>query len=540
MWFDHISIKSKLFLSFAVAGVALVVAILYCLAQFSFIGSHLKTLAADNVPSMKSAGEISQLRLRYRVRSLEYLMAAPDEQPKLEESLQELDGKLSEALAAHQALVSNDEEKQALAEAAKGAADYKATVNEAIRLYTAGRVDEAQVLRKTDWVKIANHFRDQTDQLVKISNDGVATASTAIDATIRKAVYGGIVALLVSTLLAVMTALYVAFKITSRLNQVVDVASLIANGDLREVKIASSRDEIGQLAESIRRMQESLRATLTEVRKSADNVLQASHALADSSKQMQGSTELQSESASAIASNIEELTVSINHVTDVTHEVTLLAVGSDAKARHGHEITEQLIERIGRVSEVVGSTARQIQTLESESVRISEIVETIRGIAEQTNLLALNAAIEAARAGEQGRGFAVVADEVRSLSERTAKSTQEISDMVHAIQSMIASVVTQVQDGVLLTNEGVSKAGEVGRAIEDMHEVTQQVARIAQEVDVALREQSSASTDVAQKVEQISIHAEETSFGSQGVSDSAQHLDGVAREMQGYVARFQI
>ncbi len=540
MWFDHISIKSKLFLSFAVAGVALVVAILYCLAQFSFIGSHLKTLAADNVPSMKSAGEISQLRLRYRVRSLEYLMAAPDEQPKLEESLQELDGKLSEALAAHQALVSNDEEKQALAEAAKGAADYKATVNEAIRLYTAGRVDEAQVLRKTDWVKIANHFRDQTDQLVKISNDGVATASTAIDATIRKAVYGGIVALLVSTLLAVLTALYVAFKITSRLNQVVDVASLIANGDLREVKIASSRDEIGQLAESIRRMQESLRATLTEVRKSADNVLQASHALADSSKQMQGSTELQSESASAIASNIEELTVSINHVTDVTHEVTLLAVGSDAKARHGHEITEQLIERIGRVSEVVGSTARQIQTLESESVRISEIVETIRGIAEQTNLLALNAAIEAARAGEQGRGFAVVADEVRSLSERTAKSTQEISDMVHAIQSMIASVVTQVQDGVLLTNEGVSKAGEVGRAIEDMHEVTQQVARIAQEVDVALREQSSASTDVAQKVEQISIHAEETSFGSQGVSDSAQHLDGVAREMQGYVARFQI
>lgn len=540
MWFDHISIKSKLFLSFAVAGVALVVAILYCLAQFSFIGSHLKTLAADNVPSMKSAGEISQLRLRYRVRSLEYLMAAPDEQPKLEESLQELDGKLSEALAAHQALVSNDEEKQALAEAAKGAADYKATVNEAIRLYTAGRVDEAQVLRKTDWVKIANHFRDQTDQLVKISNDGVATASTAIDATIRKAVYGGIVALLVSTLLAVLTALYVAFKITSRLNQVVDVASLIANGDLREVKIASSRDEIGQLADSMRRMQESLRATLTEVRKSADNVLQASHALADSSKQMQGSTELQSESASAIASNIEELTVSINHVTDVTHEVTLLAVGSDAKARHGHEITEQLIERIGRVSEVVGSTARQIQTLESESVRISEIVETIRGIAEQTNLLALNAAIEAARAGEQGRGFAVVADEVRSLSERTAKSTQEISDMVHAIQSMIASVVTQVQDGVLLTNEGVSKAGEVGRAIEDMHEVTQQVARIAQEVDVALREQSSASTDVAQKVEQISIHAEETSFGSQGVSDSAQHLDGVAREMQGYVARFQI
>ncbi len=540
MWFDHISIKSKLFLSFAVAGVALVVAILYCLAQFSFIGSHLKTLAADNVPSMKSAGEISQLRLRYRVRSLEYLMAAPDEQPKLEKSLQELDGKLSDALAVHQALVSNDEEKQALAEAAKGAADYKATVNEAIRLYTAGRVDEAQVLRKTDWVKIANHFRDQTDQLVKISNDGVATASTAIDATIRKAVYGGIVALLVSTLLAVMTALYVAFKITSRLNQVVDVASLIANGDLREVKIASSRDEIGQLAESIRRMQESLRATLTEVRKSADNVLQASHALADSSRQMQGSTELQSESASAIASNIEELTVSINHVTDVTHEVTLLAVGSDAKARHGHEITEQLIERIGRVSEVVGSTARQIQTLESESVRISEIVETIRGIAEQTNLLALNAAIEAARAGEQGRGFAVVADEVRSLSERTAKSTQEISDMVHAIQSMIASVVTQVQDGVLLTNEGVSKAGEVGRAIEDMHEVTQQVARIAQEVDVALREQSSASTDVAQKVEQISIHAEETSFGSQGVSDSAQHLDGVAREMQGYVARFQI
>lgn len=540
MWFDNISIRSKLFLSFAISGGVLVVTILYCLTRFSLINSNLEILTSDSVASLKSAGEISQLRLRYRVRSLEFLMASPEEQPKLEESLQDLDGKLQGALEKHKKLISNDQERQALEEAIKGAAAYRATVNEAIGLYRAGKVAEVQALRKTQWVKIANHFRDQTDQLAKISSDDVITSSADMDATIKRATVGGMAALLVSMLLAIAATLFIAFRITSRLNQVVAVAEQVANGDMRNAEIASGHDEIGMLGDSMRRMQESLRSILAGVRMNADSVLSASSQLADSSRQMQRSTEMQSESASEIAANVEELTVSINYVSDVTREAATLAASSDTKARHGQEVTGQLVAQMGRVAEVVDNAARQIETLAEESVKISEIVGTIRGIAEQTNLLALNAAIEAARAGEQGRGFAVVADEVRTLAARTAKSTQEISQVVNSIQHMISSVVTEVHEGVRLTNEGVSKASEVGTSIEEMLEVTQRVSRLAEDIDVALREQSSASTDSAQKVERISIQAEETSAGGKKISAAAQHLDEIALQMQAHVAKFQL
>jgi methyl-accepting chemotaxis protein len=183
---------------------------------------------------------------------------------------------------------------------------------------------------------------------------------------------------------------------------------------------------------------------------------------------------------------------------------------------------------------------QKVELLDESSKKIGSIVQVIKDIADQTNLLALNAAIEAARAGEQGRGFAVVADEVRKLSERTAASTGEIEKMVVGIQRSTHEVVAEVGRGVMLVEDSVSNARQAGDAIAKLREMAQGVSRIVGDVAQALREQSSASTDVARKVEEVATQAEEATSIAQQTSRAADTMSTTAHGLQDIVARFRI
>lgn len=539
-WFDNLSLRTKLMLNFLVSGGILVLAILYCLTQIHQIKGNIEQLTNDNVPSLKGAGEISQLRLRYRVRSLEFMMAAPDEQAKMMKSMVELDESLSLALKNYESLVFSEDEKQSLKEAELAAGEYRNSVNQAIGLLQAGKVDEAQALRKTQWVKAANRFRDQTDKLTKLNSEAASTVSKEAQDAVQRAVTGGVLALLAGVALAFSAAIYISSRISGRLNHAVSIASRIAGGDLGRWEGRGAKDEIGKLLESMEKMQGALHAAIIRIRGSSEMVASSASQLAGSSEAVRQSTDIQSESASAIAANIEQLTVSINHIAEITREGASQAADSDLQASKGMAITDQLVDQIRRVAGVVNTAATQIRALEAESEKIANVVGVIKEIADQTNLLALNAAIEAARAGEQGRGFAVVADEVRTLSERTARSTQEIADTVSSIRQAIVGVVTEVEEGVKLSEEGVVKANDTGETIAKMQEIAHRVSAMVNDIEISLREQSVAATDVAQKVEKISIQAEETSNASSQTSVAAERLDGVAREMQSAVSGFQV
>jgi methyl-accepting chemotaxis protein len=539
-WFDNLSLRAKLLLNFAVSGGFLVLAILYCLVQIQQIKSNIAQLTNDNVPSLKGAGEISQLRLRYRVRSLEFMMAGADEQAKMMKSMAELDESLSKALKNYEALAFSDEEKQTLKEAILAASDYRSSVNDAIAMLQAGKVEEAQALRKTQWVKAANRFRDQTDKLTKLNSEAANTASKEAQDAVQRAIFGGVLALVTGIALALTAAIYIASRISGRLNNAVNIAGRIAGGDLGNWEGTPANDEIGKLLDSMQKMQAALHAAIIRIRSSSEMVATSADQLARSSEAVRQSTDIQSESASAIAANIEQLTVSINHVAEITRDGATQAADSDLQASNGRVITDQLVDQITRIAEVVNKAATQIRTLESESDKIANVVGVIKDIADQTNLLALNAAIEAARAGEHGRGFAVVADEVRTLSERTAKSTQEIADTVSSIRQAIVVVVAEVEEGVKLSEEGVIKANSTGETIAQMQEIAHRVAAMVNDIDVSLREQSVAATDVAQKVEKISIQAEETSNASGQTSIAAEQLDGIAHEMQLAVSGFRV
>lgn len=432
-WFDNLSLRNKLLLNFLVSGGTLIAALVFCLIQIQSIGRNSEEIAKNWLPSIQSVGELSQLRLRYRTRSLEFLLASKEDRAKIENSLAQLEHALGQALGRYEKLISSEEERSIYQNAAKALANYGASVQEAIGQAKGGNEEQAHKTAKTQWVTLANEARDKLDALVKLNRDGADLAAANSEKLIQTSMTGSLLALVTAVVLSLLASFFIAQRLKSRLDGTVVVAQRVAGGDLSGEMAAKTCDEVGQLVEAVGEMQRSLRLTMGDTRNSAAQIVQASATLSQAVQMIEQSASLQSTAASSIAANVEELTVSINHVSDNTSEASRLASASDEQAQQGNAAIESLIGQINQVAGVVRDAAFQINELKQESEKISSIVAVIRDIADQTNLLALNAAIEAARAGETGRGFAVVADEVRKLAERTALSTGEITAMVDAI-----------------------------------------------------------------------------------------------------------
>ena len=540
-WFDNLSLRGKLLLNQGISSGVLLLAILFCLFGLNNVIGDSRAIAEDWLPSIQAAGKISQDRLRYRVRSLEFMLpGSAEDKAKIEKSLAELESDVEKAIKDYESLISSAEEKKLISEALVAANGYRDAVKKGVALAKDGKEDEAQAVRKGEWVTKANEMRDKTDALVKTNREGAEASKKSIAITSQNAYTGTLIATLAGVLIATLFSFALSKRIVGRMQSVVETSRRIASGDLQGPIPRSGRDEVGQLSQSVGEMQESLRKALVETRDNAARITATSGNLADNVGQLEQGAEVQAEAASSIAANIEELTVSINHISDATGEASRLAGESDRLAETGKATIEKLIGEIRNVATTVDHASQQVSTLADQSQQISQLVSVIKDIADQTNLLALNAAIEAARAGEQGRGFAVVADEVRKLSERTAHSTTEIAAMVNSIQKATHEVVSGIQSGVDAVSVSVEHARQTGEAISLIQSKAKEVATVVAGVADGLREQTTAATDVAKRVEQIATHAEESSSATSSTAESARILSAVAEEMQTMVSRFRV
>jgi len=314
----------------------------------------------------------------------------------------------------------------------------------------------------------------------------------------------------------------------------------VAAGDLTRPIPDMGNDELGRMLKNLVGMKSGLQNLIGAVRRNVDNLNQASRELSGAASASSRATQQQSESASSMAASVEELSVSIDQVEEHAREARSTTLQSGTQSDEGGRIIHDAAGEMGRIAEAFNATASTIRELEDFSGQISSIVNVIRDIADQTNLLALNAAIEAARAGEQGRGFAVVADEVRKLAERTGKSTQEISGMIAKIQQSTQRAAQEMEAGVQRVNEGVNLAHKAGDSVIGIRASAEQVTHAVDDISLALKEQATAARDIAQKVERIAQGAEENSATVAQTAASARQLETLASELQSLASRFKV
>ncbi len=315
----------------------------------------------------------------------------------------------------------------------------------------------------------------------------------------------------------------------------------IAEGeaDLTQRLNANSDDELGMLSKAFNKFIERIQKTIVEVGHSSDEVAAAATEIAASSEEMAQGMELQNGQVAQISSAIEEMSASISEVATKANEAAANADNSGEAAADGGRIVAQTISGMNAINDAVSSGAESVRSLGARSDEIGEIIAVINDIADQTNLLALNAAIEAARAGEHGRGFAVVADEVRKLADRTTKATDEIAGSIGAIQQETEQAVNKMESGTEQVRTGVESAQQAGSSLERIVEQASSVAAMVQSIAAATEEQNAAAGEVSQNAGSIAAVTREAAEGASQAAQAATQLSERAEKLKMLVSSFK-
>ncbi|MDD5240177.1 MAG: methyl-accepting chemotaxis protein [Sulfuricella sp.] len=356
----------------------------------------------------------------------------------------------------------------------------------------------------------------------------------------QRAVWLISIALFITSAIGILMLVLIR-SITGPLGELREAMKIIqTTQDLSRRVTVRANNEIGEIGYSFNEMVASFQGIIHQVVAGVEGVMSSAAQLSQSSQRVAVSSIQQSEAAASMASAVEEMSVSIDHVAENSKGTHSIAQQAGELSSEGGEIVHNAATEMTKIAASVNHSTQLIQTLGDQSHQISAIVNVIKEIADQTNLLALNAAIEAARAGEQGRGFAVVADEVRKLAERTTKSTLEISTMIGSIQSGTIDAVASMDEGTARVRDGVVMANQAGESMQKIRDGAGQVIASVSEIMDALREQSTASGQVAGSVERIAQMTEQNSNEVREIAQTAESLEQLAGSLQNSVSQFKV
>ena len=349
-----------------------------------------------------------------------------------------------------------------------------------------------------------------------------------------------IAAVLVALALGILAAVLISRQITQPLQETLGIAKRIAEGDLTSETRVTRRDELGVLQKGIQDMAGTLRTLISGIRDSATQIASSAEELSVVTEQTSTGVGKQKVETDQVATAMHEMSATVQDVARNAELAAKAANDAESEARQGDRVVTEVVAQIERLAGEVTRSTEAMTQLEHESNKIGSVMDVIKAVAEQTNLLALNAAIEAARAGEAGRGFAVVADEVRTLAQRTQQSTEEIEELVAGLQSGTQRVASSLNSSHALAGNSVDMTRKAGAALSSINKGVSNIQSMNQQIAAAAEQQSVVAEQISRSVISVRDVTEQTTVASQEIAKSSTELARLGNQLTSMVSRFRI
>ncbi|HWV17080.1 MAG TPA: methyl-accepting chemotaxis protein [Rhodocyclaceae bacterium] len=507
------------------------------------INTMLQELNKNVVPSLKATALIQQeVTVMHAVVYRHVLSEDDADMDKQAERIRSFKGRIDGLLDKYeQELVSSDADRTAIKAVRDGFDTYNQFAEQVMTASRNGDKAGAKTLMSKQATPKRKGLTDALEAVIKGNEELAQSIAEQSESEFTKTIRLSIGFALVMIIIVAVAGFMIGRSITTPITTMRD--SLVATTrdlDFTHRVNYAAQDEIGDTIKAYEGLLGKLQHSFRDIQSGIDGIYTAAAGMSRSAGEISTSSMTQSDSAAGMAASIEEMTVSVNHIATRATEVGNHASSSGKEAEKGAEVILATVERMNHIADTVRTSADAITNLKTLSETISSTVTVIKEVADQTNLLALNAAIEAARAGEQGRGFAVVADEVRKLAERTAKSTEEIASLLGRVQDGAVNASRSMDDAVEAVTAGVESARSAGDAIERIQNGANDMVGMVAEITDAVKEQSVASTHIAQEVERIAQMAEENSAESANTADGARQLDEMALSIKSAVSIYRV
>ncbi|MFS2067839.1 methyl-accepting chemotaxis protein [Pseudomonas sp. CT11-2] len=537
----NLKIAPRAFLGFAFIALLVIVLGVFAANRMSIIRQASVDMESNQLPSVGFLGVMTENVLRLRILSFRVLVnREPASLQEAETRIGVLVDKVKQAQAGYAALPAGDEEAALFKTFSATLDKYLQAVREMMELSRQNKLDEMLNLINTRIKDGTDQMGEQLNKLIAINKAGATAADAEAKEQFAFATNGIIVVSAVAALMTVLLAWLLTRSIITPLNRAVLAAETIASGNLSKVIEVDGNDEPARLLGALATMQTNLRKTIEQIAGSATQLGAAAEELSTVTQEASRGLQQQNNEIEQAATAVNEMTAAVEEVARNAVSTSEASNQSTQAAREGRDRVVETVDAIQTMTHDVQNTALMIEGLATQGRDIGKVLDVIRAIAEQTNLLALNAAIEAARAGEAGRGFAVVADEVRALAHRTAQSTQEIEKMVAGIQNGTGEAVSSMQQSNQRTQSTLEMARAAGVALEQITSSIQLINERNLVIASASEEQAQVSREVDRNLVNIRDLATQSAAGANQTSAATHELSRLAVDLNAMVARFVI
>jgi methyl-accepting chemotaxis protein len=419
-------------------------------------------------------------------------------------------------------------------------ADQYVSAGESLAHAIAQRPSEA-IAQLTPYLQAYKQLQQNIEETSDILEKGAGAAQSEAQGKANGATRAMLVMCALSFLLLLLIATRIIRSITAPLDSLSSrFKAMTESNDLRVELDQERKDEIGALGLCLNTFVHKLHDILTQIRSSAEQVAEVTEEISASAKGQAQGAESQNDRASQVATAMQQMSATVIEVSENSNRAAEAARKASETARHGGKIVDETLAKMRLIAGAVTASAKKMEELGKSSDQIGRIIAVIDDIADQTNLLALNAAIEAARAGEQGRGFAVVADEVRKLAERTTTATKEIAQMIRTIQADMKSTVRAMEEGTIQVQDGVQSTVQAGDSLREIIHTAEQVGEMVTHIATAGTQQSATSEHVKERMQQIAILVNQTATEARNSAQACQGLSELAVDLQKMVGNFQL